>query len=107
MNQFRGGECLLSTNTINETSVSVKEPDYFLVLLHNDDFTPRDFVVDLLATYFSMDQTLAEKTMLTAHIKGKAACGRFSLEIAETKVEQVEQVIKSTTYPLQFTVEPA
>lgn len=97
----------MSTDTLTKSSSEVKEPDYYLVLLHNDDFTPREFVVGLLETYFFMDQMLAEKTMLTAHIKGKASCGRFTLEIAETKVEQLEHVIKSTTFPLQFTVEPA
>ena len=82
-------------------------PPMYKVVLNNDDYTPMDFVVDVLTRYFSMDLEKANQVMLTIHIQGKAACGIYTAEIAETKVMQVNQYARKHQHPLMCTMEPA
>ena len=67
----------------------LKRPPLYRVVLINDDYTPMEFVVDILETVFAMERTRATQVMLEVHTKGKGICGVFSFEIAETKVAQV------------------
>ncbi len=71
----------------------------------NDDYTPMDFVVEVLRRFFAMDQEQAVRTMLQVHTEGKAVCGIYRFEIAETKAHQVMEHAKSNQHPLQCTIE--
>lgn len=90
---------------------SVKEklapPPMYKVIVNNDDYTPMDFVVEVLIKFFRMDQERATDTMLTIHYKGRAVCGVYSAEIAETKVVQVNQYAREHEHPLLCSMEKA
>lgn len=81
-------------------------PRRYDVVLHNDDFTPMDFVVELLMRYFRLPEDKANDIMLTIHHEGQAICGTYYLEIAETKVSQVQEHSRREGYPLLATVQP-
>jgi ATP-dependent Clp protease adaptor protein ClpS len=85
---------------------SAKPPMYNVVLL-NDDYTPMDFVVEVLRKFFSMDSDRATDIMLDIHYKGKARCGTYTAEIAETKVSQVNGFSEENQHPLQCKMEQA
>lgn len=80
-------------------------PPMYKVLLHNDDFTPMEFVVAVLENYFGMDQSRAFRTMLDVHRRGIGVCGVFTKEIAETKAMLVTEKAKQHHYPLKCTHE--
>lgn len=80
-------------------------PPMYRVLLHNDDFTPMEFVVAVLQSYFAMDQSRAVRIMLDVHRRGVGVCGVFTKEIAETKTMQVTEKAKQHQYPLKCTHE--
>lgn len=82
-------------------------PPMYKVMLNNDDYTPMDFVVEILQKFFSMDTEKANQLMLTVHYHGKAVCGIYTAEIAETKVMQVNQYSRKHQHPLMCTMEPA
>ena len=69
-----------------ELALELEEPQMFKVLLHNDDYTSMDFVVDILTGVFHKSYAQAEQIMLQIHEKGKAICGVYSFEIAQTKM---------------------
>jgi len=75
--------------------------------LNNDDYTPMDFVIEVLMQFFNMDAEKANQLMLTVHYQGKAVCGIFTAEIAETKVMQVNQYARKHQHPLMCTMEQA
>ena len=79
----------------------------FRVLLLNDDYTPQDFVVDVLMRFFRKDEGEAVQIMLNVHRIGVGVCGVYEFEIAETKVNQVEQAAREEGHPLRCTSEPA
>lgn len=81
-------------------------PPLYTVLLLNDDYTPMDFVVDVLIQYFSMGLEQATQVMLHVHTRGKGVCGVFTREIAETKVAQVNEYARMNQHPLLCTMEP-
>jgi ATP-dependent Clp protease adaptor protein ClpS len=85
---------------------SVKNPKRYKVLLHNDDYTTMDFVVQVLVKFFRKSQTEATQIMLSVHHQGVGVCGTFPFEVAETKVMQVCEFAKSHGYPLKCTMEP-
>ena len=82
-------------------------PPMYKVMLNNDDYTPMDFVVEVLKIFFSMDTEKANQLMLTVHLQGKAVCGIYTAEIAETKVMQVNQYSRKHQHPLKCTMEKA
>ena len=88
-----------------EFALELEEPRMFKVLLHNDDYTSMDFVVDILMRIFHKTQAQAEQIMLQIHEKDKAVCGVYSFEIAQTKAEQVKQLAKENEFPLLATIE--
>jgi len=81
-------------------------PPLHKVILVNDDFTPRDFVVTVLKAEFRMPEPQALKVMLTAHQKGSCVVAVFTREIAETKATRATEMARSKGYPLLFTTEP-
>ena len=92
---------------VQESRPVVKEPPRFKVILLNDDFTPMDFVVEVLQTFFGMDRESATRVMLHVHTKGKGICGVFTRDIAETKVAQVNRFAREHQHPLLCTMEEA
>ena len=83
----------------------VARPPLFQVVLLNDDFTPMDFVVEVLRGFFGLDQERAVQVMLHVHTRGKGVCGVFSREVAETKVTQVNEFARAHQHPLLCSME--
>lgn len=92
---------------VEEARPEVKPPPLFRVVLLNDDYTPMDFVVDVLEKFFSLDRPAATRIMLEVHTQGKGICGVFTFEIAETKVAQVTTFARDNQHPLMCTLEEA
>ena len=90
---------------VEEARVELKPPPLYRVVLINDDFTPMEFVVDILGAVFAMERTRATQVMLEVHTKGKGICGVFGYEIAETKVAQVMSLAKQHQHPLLCNME--
>jgi ATP-dependent Clp protease adaptor protein ClpS len=88
-----------------ETVLEVVEPTKYKVLLHNDDYTSMDFVVEILMGVFHKNLLESEQIMLDIHKKGRAICGIYTFEIAQTKVQQVKTMAKSSGFPLLATLE--
>ena len=80
-------------------------PPLYKVVLFNDDYTPMDFVVDVLCSFFSMNVEKATQIMLRVHTEGKAVCGVFSKDVAETKAQQVNDYSRDCEQPLLCHVE--
>jgi len=92
---------------VEEAQPKVKRPPLYNVLLLNDDYTPMEFVVDVLERFFRMDRSAATRVMLEVHTRGKGVCGVFTYEIAETKVAQVTTYSRDNQHPLMCTLEEA
>lgn len=92
---------------VEEAKPKLKKPPLFRVVLINDDYTPMEFVVEVLELVFAMDRTKATRVMLEVHTKGKGVCGVYTYEIAETKVAQVTSYAQQHQHPLLCTVEEA
>lgn len=90
---------------LEEAETTLKHPPLYKVVLINDDFTPMEFVVDILRSVFGMERTRATQVMLEVHTMGKGLCGIYSHEIAETKVAQVMTIAKQQQHPLMCTME--
>ena len=90
---------------VEEARPKVKRPPLYRVVLINDDYTPMEFVVDILESVFGMERTRATQVMLEVHTKGKGVCGVYNFEIAETKVAQVMSIAKQHQHPLLCTME--
>jgi len=82
-------------------------PPLYQVVLLNDDYTPMEFVVDVLEKFFALDRPSATRIMLEVHTRGKGVCGVFTYEIAETKVAQVTTYARDHQHPLMCTLEEA
>ena len=100
---------LLDNQEVLEEEVveQFEKPPMYNVVLINDDYTPMDFVIDVLCRFFNMDSDKATDIMLEIHYKGKGLCGTYTAEIAETKVEQVNQYALENEHPLQCAMEKA
>jgi len=90
---------------VEESKPAVKKPPLYQVILLNDDYTPMDFVVEVLETIFGMDRQQATRIMLEVHTKGKARCGVYTYEIAETKVAQISSFAEQHQHPLLSVME--
>lgn len=90
---------------VQEAKPRVRRPPLYRVVLLNDDYTPMDFVVEVLQKFFRMDSTKATQVMLKVHTEGKGVCGTFTYEIAETKVSQVTDYARKHQHPLLCTME--
>jgi ATP-dependent Clp protease adaptor protein ClpS len=85
----------------------VAPPPRYNVVLNNDDFTPMDFVVDVLGRFFNMDFEKANQIMVKVHYEGRAVCGMYTAEIAEMKVQQINHYSRENQHPLLCTMEQA
>lgn len=83
-----------------------KRPPLYMVVLLNDDYTPMDFVIEILQQYFSMNLDQATEVMLTVHYDGKGIAGVYPRDIAETKANQVNNYARSQGHPLLCQIEP-
>ncbi len=93
------------TNLAVKTRQKTKKPSMYKVLMLNDDYTPMEFVVDVLKLFFAMSDEDATRVMLHVHHRGVGMCGVFTYEIAETKVNQVMSLARKKQHPLQCTIE--
>ncbi len=89
-----------------ERVTQLRKPRKYKVLLLNDDYTPMDFVVEVLMRFFQMSGKAATDVMLQVHCQGKGVCGEFTRDIAETKVRLVNDYARSNEYPLLCVMEP-
>jgi ATP-dependent Clp protease adaptor protein ClpS len=88
-----------------ESDIALDEPPMYRVVLHNDDYTTMEFVIQILKTIFHKNEQESERIMLAVHQKGKGVCGVYTQEIAQTKVEQVKVLAKQNKFPLLATYE--
>jgi ATP-dependent Clp protease adaptor protein ClpS len=93
--------------TVQEAKPKLRRPPLFKVLLLNDDYTPMEFVVQVLETFFAMNREKATQIMLHVHTRGRGVCGVYTKDIAETKVSQVNDFARSHHHPLLCTMEEA
>ncbi|WOE32132.1 MULTISPECIES: ATP-dependent Clp protease adapter ClpS [unclassified Acinetobacter] len=84
----------------------LKRPPLYVVVLLNDDYTPMDFVIEILQQYFAMNLDQATEVMLTVHYEGKGIAGVYPRDIAETKANQVNHYARSKGHPLLCQIEP-
>ena len=91
---------------IAEGRPKLKEPPSYAVVLHNDDYTTMEFVIEILRRYFHKQDEEAMQIMLMVHQQGKGTAGIYHLEIAETKVVQVHDYARSKGFPLLCSIEP-
>jgi len=96
-----GGEVL------EKPSERVKEPDLYRVILHNDDYTSMEFVVEVLETVFHRGPAEAYRIMMKVHTEGRGVAGVYTHEVAETKVEKVLDLAQANGFPLMASVEEA
>ena len=83
----------------------VEKPKKYKCVMHNDDYTPMDFVVDVLRSFFNMNVEKATQIMLKVHTEGKGVCGVYSKDVAETKASQVNDYSRECEQPLLCSVE--
>ncbi|MBW4024149.1 MAG: ATP-dependent Clp protease adapter ClpS [Proteobacteria bacterium] len=89
-----------------QTDLKVERPKLFKVVLVNDDYTPRDFVVTVLRIEFRLNEQQSRKVMMTAHQRGVCVVAVFTKEVAETKTANAIDRARKEGYPLLFTTEP-
>ncbi|EAQ99190.2 ATP-dependent Clp protease adapter ClpS [Congregibacter litoralis] len=90
---------------LQEAKPKVKRPPLYKVVLLNDDYTPMEFVVEILEVFFKMNREQATQIMLTVHTHGKGVCGIYTKDIAETKSAQVNQYARDHQHPLLCEIE--
>jgi len=97
-----GRDGALATSSVRP---KLAKPPMYKVVIFNDDYTPMDFVVDVLCTFFNMNVEKATQIMLKVHTEGKAVCGVYTKDVAETKAEQVNGYSRECEQPLLCNVE--
>ena len=90
---------------LQESKPELKRPPLFKVILLNDDYTPMEFVVEVLEVFFRMNREQATQVLLTVHTQGKGVCGVYTKDIAETKAAQVNQYARDHQHPLLCEIE--
>ncbi|WP_297292735.1 ATP-dependent Clp protease adapter ClpS [Oceanicoccus sp.] len=88
-----------------EARPELKPPSMYQVVLLNDDYTPMEFVVEILEMFFYMGREKATQVMLAVHTQGKGVCGIYTKDIAETKAAQVNQYARDSEHPLLAEIE--
>jgi ATP-dependent Clp protease adaptor protein ClpS len=92
-------------SAVAESAEKVEEPPLYKVLLHNDDYTTMDFVVGVLESVFLKSAAEAYRLMMQVHTQGRALCGMYTHEVAETKVETVHELAREAGFPLRASLE--
>lgn len=91
--------------TRERTRINIREPRHYQVIMHNDDFTPMDFVVELLRDFFHKDEIEAVHLMMMVHESGRASVGTYPRDIAVSKVENATARAREEGYPFRMTIE--
>jgi ATP-dependent Clp protease adaptor protein ClpS len=104
-NRFEEDEGVV-TKTKSESEKKLKRPPLYRVLLHNDDYTTREFVVEILKVIFHKSEADAVAIMLHVHFNGVGVAGVYTREVAETKIRTVEHLARKHEYPFRLTMEP-
>jgi ATP-dependent Clp protease adaptor protein ClpS len=89
-----------------KTATKTQRPPLYKVILLNDDYTPREFVVLVLKAVFRMNEDQAYRVMMTAHQKGACVIAVYARDVAETKAKEATDLGKQKGFPLFFTTEP-
>jgi len=97
----------IETDERTRTHQRVQEPSLYRVLLHNDDYTTMEFVIEILVVVFNRSMEDATRIMLNVHKNGIGICGTYPYEIAETKVEIVKVLARESDFPLKCSMEEA
>src|SRR4051812_36990816 len=92
------------TGVVTDIKVRTARPSMYKVILLNDDYTPMEFVIDVLERFFSKTHAQATEIMLAVHYKGSGVCGVYPFEVAETKVALVTEAARESESPLQCTL---
>lgn len=92
---------------LEQAKPKLKKPPMYKVIMYNDDYTPMEFVVEILQMFFNLDREKATQVMLTVHTQGKAVCGVYTRDVAETKVVQVNQFASDSEHPLLCGIDKA
>ena len=92
---------------VQEAKPELKQPPMYQVVMINDDYTPMEFVVEVLQLFFGMGREKATQIMLTVHTQGRAVCGVYTRDIAETKAMQVNRHARENQHPLLCEIEAA
>ena len=95
-----------SSSLVELEEPKLKKHSLYRVILLNDDYTPMEFVIYVLQTFFSYDKEKATQIMLAVHTKGKGVCGIYTKEVAETKSNQINNFAKQNEHPLVSDIEP-
>jgi len=95
----------IKERVLTGTREDVREPQMYKVLLHNDDYTTMEFVVEILMAVFQKSEEDAVQVMLNVHRRGVGLCGVYTFEVAETKVEMVHSLAVENGFPLRCTME--
>ena len=106
----RGGKVLPKGDgdlAVQESKPELKQPPLYQVIMINDDYTPMEFVVEVLQIFFSMGREQATRIMLTVHTQGRAVCGVYTRDIAETKAMQVNRFARENQHPLMCEIAAA
>lgn len=90
---------------LQEAKPKLRQPPRYKVIMFNDDYTPMEFVVEVLEVFFSKNREQATSIMLTVHTRGKAVCGIYTRDIAETKAAQVNECAREHQHPLLCEIE--
>ena len=104
----RGGKVLPKGDgdlAVQEAQPKVKQPPLYRVIMINDDYTPMEFVVEVLQVFFTLTRERATQIMLKVHTEGRGVCGIFPKDVASTKVEQVTAYARQHQHPLQCAME--
>lgn len=96
----------LKEDIVTEIEDETTEPPMFKVLIHNDDYTTKDFVVKILVAVFNKSLEEATSLMWAVHKNGRGVCGIYPFEVAETKVGIVTATARENGFPLKTTMEP-
>jgi ATP-dependent Clp protease adaptor protein ClpS len=102
---MNGSNPELEEDVVSETRDEIDEPSMYKVILHNDDYTTMEFVVEILMLVFKKTPEEAVKIMLNVHQKGIGICGVYPFEVSETKVKTVDALAKENGFPLKCTME--
>jgi ATP-dependent Clp protease adaptor protein ClpS len=92
---------------LERTKPKVKKPELFKVLLHNDDYTTMQFVIEVLEEIFNKSPAEAFRVMMHVHTRGHGVCGSYPYEVAETKVQMVHDRANANGFPLKASMEEA
>jgi len=105
MSDFQPHEDNDSGVALQDAKPKLKRPPLYKVILLNDDFTPMDFVIEILMDFFAMSEQKATQVMLQIHTQGAGVCGTYSKDVAETKVYIVNEYSRSYQHPLMCSME--